>query len=65
MSQTYKVTIHEHVIYDYVIDAESREEAIARAEDSIVSEEKHLWREDTNAGWIDIGAVYNDVGEEI
>ena len=62
---TYRVTIHKHIIYDYVVDASSREEAVSQAEDTIVDDAEHLWREDQNAGWTEIGAVYDDVGLEV
>jgi len=62
---TYRVTIHEHIIYDYVIDANSKQEAEARAEESIMNEESHLWTQDYQAGWTEIGSIYNDSDEEI
>jgi hypothetical protein len=62
---SYKVTIHDHVIYDYVVEADSLQEAIDRAEDTITNGESHLWVEDIEAGWTDVGAVYNEDGEEI
>lgn len=61
----YKVTIHEHVIYDYLLEASSKQEAEAMAEDTITNGESHLWREDEMAGWTEIGDVYNEDGEEI
>jgi hypothetical protein len=61
----YRVTIHDHVIYDYVVDASDKNTAINIAEESIVNEEKHLWTVDEMAGWTDIGSIYNDVGEEL
>ena len=62
---TYRITIHDHVIYDYVIEADSKQEAIDRAEESIVNDERHLWREDRDAGWTDVGDIYNDADEVI
>jgi hypothetical protein len=62
---TYTVTIHDHIIYDYVIEADSRQEAEARAEESIMNEESHLWRQDMEAGWTEIGEIYNDMDEEV
>ena len=62
---TYRVTIHEHIIYDYVIDANSKQEAEARAEESIMNEESHLWKQDYQAGWTEIGSISNDSDEEI
>ena len=61
----YTVTIHDHIIYDYVIEADSRQEAEARAEESIMNEESHLWRQDVEAGWTEIGEIYNDMDEEV
>jgi hypothetical protein len=62
---TYRVTIHEHKIYDYVVQANTRNEAEAIAEESVANDEQHLWKEDEMAGWTEIGSIYNDVGEEI
>ncbi len=61
----YKVTIHDHIIYDYMVEADSLQEAIDRAEDTITNDESHLWVEDEQAGWTEIGSVYNEDGEEI
>jgi hypothetical protein len=61
----YRVTIHEHKIYDYVVEASSKQEAEAMAEDTITNGESHLWREDEMAGWTEIGSIYNDSDEEI
>lgn len=58
--RVYKVTIHEHTIYDHIVEAENEEEARELAEESIISEEKHLWREDRNASWTDIGDISSD-----
>lgn len=63
--QHYKVTIHDHVIYEYLVDAESKSEAIARAEETISNGESHLWKLDEHAGWTDVGEVYNENGEEL
>jgi cytidylate kinase len=62
---TYRVTIHDHIIYDYVIEANSKQEAEARAEESIMNEESHLWIQDYQAGWTEIGSIYNEADEEI
>jgi len=61
----YKVTIHDHIIYDYIVEADSMQEAINRAEDTITNDESHLWLKDEQAGWTEIGSVYNEDGEEI
>jgi len=61
----YRVTIHEHKIYDYVVEANSKQEAEAMAEDTITNGETHLWREDEMAGWTELGDIYNDSDEEI
>lgn len=62
---TYRVTIHEHKIHDYIVEASSKQEAEAMAEDSIANDESHLWREDEMAGWTEIGSIYNDSDEEL
>jgi hypothetical protein len=61
----YRVTIHDHVIYDYWVEAPSKQDAIGIAEDSIANDEKHLWSVDETANWSDIGDVYNEYGEEV
>jgi hypothetical protein len=61
----YRVTIHDHIIYDYVIEADSRQEAEARAEETIMNEESHLWRVDFEAGWTEIGDIFNEMDEEV
>jgi hypothetical protein len=61
----YRVSIHEHRIYDYVVEADSKQEAEAMAENTITNDESHLWLEDEMAGWTDIGSVYNEDGDEI
>ena len=53
----YKVTIHEHKIYDTFIEAPSQQLAVEEAEDQIVSEDSSKWREDFDAGWIETGDV--------
>jgi hypothetical protein len=61
----YRVTMHDHTIYDYWVEAPDKNTAVAMAEESAANEEKHLWSVDEMAGWTDIGDVYNDVGEEV
>jgi len=61
----YRVTIHEHVIYDYTLEANNREDAVAMAENSISNDETHLWSKDEMAGWTEIGEIYDDSGFEI
>jgi hypothetical protein len=60
----YKITIHEHNIYDYMVEASDKNEAIDMAENSIVGDEKHLWTPDEMAGWTEIGSVYNESGKK-
>jgi len=50
----YKVTIHEHIIYDRYISAPSMQLAIEAVEEEVVSEDKGKWRQDYNAGWTDV-----------
>jgi hypothetical protein len=60
----YRVTIHEHVINDLWVDAGSKNEAIAIAEDNI-AEGYNGWVVDEMAGWIEVGDIYNEAGEEV
>jgi hypothetical protein len=53
----YKVTIHEHKIYDSFIEAISEADAEELAENQIFEEDSHGWREDYNAGWSEIGEI--------
>ena len=54
---SYKITIHEHVIYDCFVDAESKMEAEEIVESSIIAYDKSMWSIDEMAGWIDIGDI--------
>jgi hypothetical protein len=53
----YKVTVHEHKIYDAFVEAPSQQLAIEEVEDQIVSEDNSKWREDFDAGWTEVGDV--------
>ena len=53
----YKVTIHDHVIYDLHVDAESEDEAKEIAEDSIAEDDKSRWEIDQMAGWTEVGDI--------
>lgn len=61
----YKVTIHEHRIYDSFIEAVSEEEAEEIAETQIIEEDSGSWREDRNAGWTEVGEIYDESDEEM
>ena len=61
--KTYKVTIHQHVIYDAFIRAVSEDEAQEIAEEQIIEQNTVKWREDYNAGWTEVGDIH-DVDEE-
>jgi hypothetical protein len=56
----YQVTIHDHVIYDYWVEADSKEEAKELAEISIQEEQSSAWSIDNMAGWTEIGDIYLD-----
>lgn len=58
----YKVTIHEHKIYDMYIEAPSLELAEEDAEEIVISDDRSLWRPDELAGWTEIGEI-EDVGD--
>ena len=60
----YKVTIHEHVIYDSYIEATSQEEAEELAENQIIEEDSSLWSEDFDAGWTETGDIELVDGDE-
>jgi len=49
----YKVTIVDHVIYDYIVEAESEEAARESASDH--ADDKDLLILDPNAGWLEVG----------
>jgi len=53
----YKVTIHEHKIYDSFIEAFSEADAEELAENQIFEEDNSNWREDYNAGWSEVGEI--------
>jgi hypothetical protein len=55
----YQVTIHEHVIGDMWVEADSKEEAIEQAEEDIASG-FNSWVVDNMAGWAEVGDVYLD-----
>lgn len=61
----YRVTVHEHVIYDVIVEADSLAEAEELVENSIFEDDRTLWREDTDAGWVEIGTIYDDNDEEV
>ena len=61
----YKVTVHEHVIYDVIVEADSVAEATELVENSIFEDDRTMWREDKAAGWVDIGTIYDDSDEEV
>jgi hypothetical protein len=63
--KTYRVTIHEHKIYDSFIPATSWGEAEEIAEEQIVAEDSSKWREDFNAGWIEVGDIYDENDEVV
>jgi hypothetical protein len=60
----FRVTIHEHKIYDSYVEASSKDEAEELAETQIIEEDSKLWREDINAGWTEVGEIYDDIEEE-
>jgi hypothetical protein len=53
----YKVTIHEHKIYDSFIEAPNEALAEEAAEEQIIAEETSKWREDYHAGWTEVGDI--------
>jgi len=60
----YKVTIHEHRIYDAFIEAPSQGLAEEVAQEQIVTEDNGKWREDYHAGWTEIGDIEQVEDEE-
>lgn len=61
---TYKVTIHDHLIYDMYIEAETEVEAEEIAENAIIDGETSTWQLDTNAGWTEVGDIEQIEGDE-
>ena len=53
----FKVTVHEHIIYDSFIEATSLEEAEEIVENQIIEEDNASWRVDLDAGWIETGDI--------
>jgi len=53
----YKVTIHEHRIYDSYIEAPSQGLAEEVAEEQIINEDNGKWREDHMANWTEVGDI--------
>jgi hypothetical protein len=53
----YKVTIHEHRIYDSFIEAPSQALAEEAAEEQIIAEDNAKWREDYHANWTEVGDI--------
>ena len=51
----YKVTIVDHVIYDYFVTAESEEAAFEAARDRVDGTDS--LKLDPNAGWLEVGDV--------
>jgi hypothetical protein len=61
----YKVTIHEHLIYDVWVHADSVAEAEELVENSIFEDDRSGWQIDNEAGWIDVGTIYDEDGVEV
>jgi hypothetical protein len=55
--KSYKVTIHEHLIYDMYVEAETIEEAEETAENAIIDEDSSTWQLDSNACWAEVGDI--------
>ena len=53
----YKVTIHEHIIYDSYIEATSQDEAEEIAENQIIEEDSSSWIQDFDAAWTETGDI--------
>jgi hypothetical protein len=61
----YKVTIHEHLIYDVWVHADSVAEAEELAENTIFEDDRSGWSQDHEACWIDLGTIYDESGVEV
>jgi hypothetical protein len=61
----YKVTIHEHLIYDIWVHADSTAEAEELAENSVFEDDRQAWQLDNEASWIDVGTIYDEDGVEV
>ena len=55
----YRVTIHEHRIYDTYVAADSKEDAEDIAVNAITEDDRSQWTEDVNAGWVEVGEIYD------
>ena len=60
----YKVTMHEHRIFDAYVSAVSLEEAEEIAENQVIEEDRAKWTEDFNAGWTEVGEIEEVDDEE-
>ena len=60
----YKVTVHEHKIYDLWVEANSKEEAEELASDTVIEGDRRLWSLDENASWVELGDIYEEDEEE-
>jgi len=62
----YRATIHQHTIMDVWVEAPDRESAWQLANDQVNDrEEKGDWVEDVMAGWIEVGSIYDEEGNEV
>lgn len=53
----YKVTIHEHIIYDSFIDAPDQNLAYDIGREQIENEDNTKWQMDPSAGWHEVGDI--------
>ena len=53
----FKVTVHEHIIYDSFVEATSLEEAEEMVENQIIEEDNASWSVDLDAGWTETGDI--------
>jgi hypothetical protein len=61
----YRVTVHEHIIYDSFVEAENEDIAESLVEEQILEDDKRKWRVDYHAGWTETGEIYLANEEEL
>lgn len=53
----YKVTVHEHKIYETFIDSPEMPLALEIAENQVTEDNRSTWHEDYNAGWTEVSEI--------
>jgi len=56
----YRVTIHEHLIYDHWVEANDREQAWELSWNTIMEDDSSQWVKDFDACWTEIGDIITE-----